>query len=71
MILGMNWLKAFNPQINLEEETLWFDRRGSIWAEEPQVQEISQMAVNATMSHSQRLNQEHEKKADTPPKTIE
>jgi hypothetical protein len=43
----------------------------SIWVEEPQIQEISQMAVNATMLHSQRLDQEHERKVDTPPKTIE
>jgi hypothetical protein len=29
------------------------------------------MAVNVTMSHSQCLDQEHEKEADTLPKTIE
>jgi predicted aspartyl protease len=53
MILGMNWLKKFNPQINWEKETLQFDKPGSIRNEEIQVQEISQMAINVTLSHSQ------------------
>jgi hypothetical protein len=64
----MNWLKTFNPQINWEKGTLEFNKPGLIWTEDLQVQEISQMA---TMSHSQHLDQEHEKKADIPPKTIE
>jgi hypothetical protein len=74
MILGMNWLKKFNPQINWDKETLHF---GPETDGDLQVQEITEMAINAmmavniTISHSQRPNQEHEKLVETPPKTIE
>jgi hypothetical protein len=71
MILGMNWLKTFNPQINWEKETLQFDKPGSIRENEPRIQEFSQMAVNATMSHSQCLDQEHVKREGEKAKTLE
>jgi hypothetical protein len=71
MILGMKWIKKFNPQVDWEGETLRFNSKKTNLRREPQVQKITQMAVNVTMSHSQHLDPEHEKLAEMPPKTLE
>jgi hypothetical protein len=68
MILGMNWLKKFNPKINWDKEVLRF---GPETNEDLQIQQITEMAINVTLSHSQRIDQEHERSVEKPPKTIE
>jgi hypothetical protein len=71
MILEMDWLKKFNPQVDWERETLHFSEGKTNGEREPQIQRISHMAINTTMSHSQRLNQEHKEQEKTTPKTLE